>query len=106
MLAGAGEEDEFIKCFDDITGKELFWQAVKEAREKELKYLRELGVCEKSMSAQLWQCTTSRQSTQSGSTVTEHSRGSRCKSVHGLLPERTKVETGQTCMKGLPHWCC
>ena len=21
MLAGAGEEDEFIKCFDDITGK-------------------------------------------------------------------------------------
>ena len=36
MLAGAGEEDEFIKCFDDITGKELPWQAVKAAREKEL----------------------------------------------------------------------
>ena len=48
MLAGgAGEEDEFIKCFDEITGKELHWQAVKEAREKELKYLRELGVYEK-----------------------------------------------------------
>ena len=46
MLAGAGEEDEFIRCFDDITGKELHWQAVKEAREKELKYLRELGVYE------------------------------------------------------------
>ena len=45
MLAGAGEEDEFIKCFDDTTGKELPWQSVKEAREKELKYLRELGVC-------------------------------------------------------------
>ena len=46
MLAEAGEENEFIKCFDDITGKELPWQAVKEAREKELKYLRELGVYE------------------------------------------------------------
>ena len=23
MLAGAGEEDEFIKYFDDISGKEL-----------------------------------------------------------------------------------
>ena len=47
MLARAGEEDEFIKCHDDITGKELLWQAVKPAREKELKYLRELGVYEK-----------------------------------------------------------
>ena len=37
MLAGAGEEDKFIKCCDDITGKELPWQAVKEARETELK---------------------------------------------------------------------
>ena len=27
MLAAAGEEDEFIKCFDDVTGKELPWQA-------------------------------------------------------------------------------
>ena len=47
MLAGAGDEDEFFKCFDDITGKELPWQGVKETREKELKYLRELGVYEK-----------------------------------------------------------
>ena len=47
MLAGAGEEDEFIKCFDDVTGKELPWQAAKEAREKELKHLCELGVHEK-----------------------------------------------------------
>ena len=46
-LAGAGEEDEFINCFGDITGKELLWQAVKDAREEELKYLRELGVYEK-----------------------------------------------------------
>ena len=42
MLAEAGEEDKFLKCFDDITGKELLWQAVKQAREQELKYLREL----------------------------------------------------------------
>ena len=34
MLAAAGGEDEYIKCFDDITGKELPWKAVKEAREK------------------------------------------------------------------------
>ena len=34
MLAEAGEEDGFIKCFDDITGKELPWQAVKQSREK------------------------------------------------------------------------
>ena len=42
----ADEEDGFIKCFDDITGKELRWKAVKEGREKELEYLRELGVSE------------------------------------------------------------
>ena len=47
MLAGAGDEDEFFKCFDDMTGKELPWQGVKETREKELKYLRELGENEK-----------------------------------------------------------
>ena len=46
-LAGAGEEDEVIKCFDDFTGKELPWQAVQEAREKKLMYLREFGVYEK-----------------------------------------------------------
>ena len=28
MLAGAGEEDEFVKYFDGTTGKELPWQAV------------------------------------------------------------------------------
>ena len=47
MLAGAGEEDKFIKCFDDVIGKELLWQVVRQAREQELKYLRELGVYEK-----------------------------------------------------------
>ena len=47
MLAEADEEHEFIYCFDDITGKDLHWQAVKEAPEKELRYLREIGVYEK-----------------------------------------------------------
>ena len=36
MLAEAGEEDEFIRCCADVTGKELPWQVVKQAREKEL----------------------------------------------------------------------
>ena len=43
-LAGAGEEGELTKCFDDIAEKELPWQAVKQARAKELKYLREILV--------------------------------------------------------------
>ena len=40
-----GEQD--IVCFDDVTGKELPWSAVRKARELELKYLRDLGVYEK-----------------------------------------------------------
>ena len=47
MLTEPREEDAFFKCFDGITGNELPWQAVKQAREKELQYLRELVVCEK-----------------------------------------------------------
>ena len=48
MLADAGEEQEQdVICFDDITVKELPWHAVREARENELKYLRDLGVHEK-----------------------------------------------------------
>ena len=48
MLADVGEEQEpDAICFDDITGKELPWHAVREARELELEYLRDLGVYEK-----------------------------------------------------------
>ena len=47
MLAGAGEnKEQDVTCFDDITGKDLPWHAVREARELELKYLRDLGVYE------------------------------------------------------------
>ena len=71
MLAEAGEKHEFIKCFDDITGKELPWQAVKQAREQELKICVNLACVKRSMSSQLWQSTTSLPSTQSRSTVTK-----------------------------------
>ena len=48
MLADVEEEQEQdVICFDDITGKELPWHAVRKARELELKYLRDLGVYEK-----------------------------------------------------------
>ena len=57
-------DDNIIKCFDDITGKEPRWQAVKQAWEQELKYPREIGVYEKAENTQLWPSTTSPPSTQ------------------------------------------
>ena len=47
MLADVEEEEQDVICFDDITGKELPWHAVRKARGLELKYLRDLGVYEK-----------------------------------------------------------
>ena len=45
MLADVEEEQEQdVICFDDITGKELPWHAVRKESELELKYLRDLGV--------------------------------------------------------------
>ena len=45
MLADVEEEQKpDVICFDDITGKELPWHAVRKARELELKYLRDLEV--------------------------------------------------------------
>ena len=46
-LAEVEEQGQMILCIDDVTGKELLWQAVRQAREQELRYLRELGVYEK-----------------------------------------------------------
>ena len=96
MIAGVSDEDKFVKCLDDITGRELPWQAVKQAREKELKYLRELGVYE-------MQSTMSFRSTQSGS-ILKRLRWSRFNSVHESLPESSKVETGQTSMREVLRW--
>ena len=48
MLVDVEEEQkQDVICFDDITGKELPWHAVRKARELELKYFRDLGVYEK-----------------------------------------------------------
>ena len=48
MLADVEEEQEqYVISFDDITGKELPWHAVRKASELELKYLRDLGVYQK-----------------------------------------------------------
>ena len=66
-----------------------------------MKHLRELGVYEKVDERTAVQSTTSLQSTQSGSTLTQHLRRSQCTSVHELLPESSKMETGQTCGRGL-----
>ena len=43
-LAGVEEKKQDVICFDDITGKELLWHAVRKARDLELKYLRDLDV--------------------------------------------------------------
>ena len=104
MLARAGEEDEFTKCYDDITGKELLWQAGKPALEKELKYLRELGVCEKvDERAAVAKYNVTPVDTKWVDTDKAF-KESQCKYVHELLPESPKAETVQTCMRGLPHW--
>ena len=47
MSAEVEEKEQDVICFDDITGKELPWHAVRKARELELKYLLDLGVYEK-----------------------------------------------------------
>ena len=48
MLAHVvAKQEHDVICFDDLTGKELPWHAVRKARELELKYLRYLGVYEK-----------------------------------------------------------
>ena len=50
MLANVEEtqgKEQDVVCFDDVTGKELPWSAVRKARELELKYLRDIGVYEK-----------------------------------------------------------
>ena len=41
------EEDQRVQCIDDITGEELPWSAVRQARDQEVKYLPDLVVYEK-----------------------------------------------------------
>ena len=42
-----GEEDQRVLCIDDVTSTELPWNEVRQAREQELKLLRDFGVYEK-----------------------------------------------------------
>ena len=46
-MAAAEEEHQRVQYIDDITGKGLPWSQVRQAREQELNYLRDLGVYEK-----------------------------------------------------------
>ena len=105
LLADVEEEEEQdVICFDDITGKELPWHAVRMARELELKYLRDLGVYEKIDENEAVVKTESLQWTRNGLTQTKHSRESPCKSDHEVLREISKVTIGQICMQGFLHW--
>ena len=94
----AGEQD--VICFDDITGKELPWHAVREARELELKYLRDLGVHEKVDEKEAVE--------KYGNTHSSgHEVGRHRQSVRGranACDENSKVMIGRTCMQGLLHW--
>ena len=95
ILAEAGEEDEFIKCFDDIAGKELPWQAVKEASEQQLKYLRELGVYDK----------VDERAALAKYTVTPvNTKWVDTDKAFEEEPVSSTVGTGQTCMLELPCW--
>ena len=46
LLATAEGENQRVQFVDDITGKDLPWSEVRQAREPELKHLRDFGVFE------------------------------------------------------------
>ena len=46
ILAEVGEVDQRFLCFDDATSKDLLWHEVRQSRDQQLKYLRDLGVYE------------------------------------------------------------
>ena len=104
MLADVEEEQEQdVICFDDVTGKELPWHAVRKARELELKYLRDFGVHEKVDEKEAVE--------KYGVTPvdtkwvdTDKAWWSQCKSDHECVRESSKVMTGQTCVQGLLRW--
>ena len=106
MLADVEEEQEqYVICFDDITGKELPWHAVHEARELELKHLRDLGVYEKVDEKEAVE--------KYGVTPVDTKRVDTDKAFEGepmqirsrmCARESSKVMTGQTCMQGLLRW--
>ena len=98
MLAGAGEEDKFIKCSDDITGKGSALAGC------ETSTRRELGVYEKvDERTAVAKYNVTPIDIKWINIVTAFFLGGRCKAVHKSLPQSSKVVTGQTCMQELPH---
>ena len=53
------EQEQDVICFDDITGKDLPWHAVRKARELELECLRDLECMRKLMKKRPWRSTES-----------------------------------------------
>ena len=98
MLADVGEElEQDLICFDDITGEEMPWHAVREARELELKYLRYLGVYEKVDEKEAVE--------KYGITPVDTKWVDTDKAFEEEpLRESSKVMIGQICMQGLLHW--
>ena len=47
MFAETGEEDQHFICMDDVTSKKWPWHDVRNAREQELKYMRDFGMYDK-----------------------------------------------------------
>ena len=107
MLADVEEEQEQdVLCFDDITGKELPWRAVRKARELELKYLRDLGVYEKVDEKEAVEKYGVTPIDTKWVDTDKAFEGGQCKSDHEFVRETSKVMTGQTCMQGPPRWRC
>ena len=100
----AQEREQDVICFDDITGKELPWQAVRKARELELKYLRDLGVYEKVDEKEAVEKYGVTPIDTKWIDTDKAFEGSQCKSDHEFVQESSKVMTSQTCMQGLPRW--
>ena len=97
VLADVGEKQEQdVICSNDNTGKELPWHAVREARELELKYLRDLGVYEKVDEKEAVEKMKSLQVD-----TDKAFEGALCKSDHECVRESSKAMIGQTCMQGL-----
>ena len=76
------EEERDVKCFDDITDRELPWHAVRKAREQELKYPRDFGVYEK----------------------VDESEAIARYLITNCCTRSSKVTIGQICVQGLLYW--
>ena len=107
MLADVEETQERepdVVCFDDVTGKELPWRAVRKARELELKYLRDLGVHEKVDEKEAVEKYGVTPIDTKWIDTDKAFEGSQCKSDHECVRESSNAMIGQTCMQGPLRW--